>query len=270
VKPAWSWQFEPGHLGRAGGLGLPAPITREWAWGGGTGRGVKVAVVDSGIDGDHPAVGGLAGGVALEYAPDAPGAVRAVEGGHEDLYGHGTACAGIIRRLAPEAELYSVRVLGQRLTGKGLVFAAGLRWAIEHGMRVVNLSLSTGRREWFARFHELADQAYFANVMVVAAVNNVPAPSYPSEYASVFSVAATGGGDPFEFHYNPAPPVEFGAPGIDQEVAWLGGRTVRATGNSFAAPHIAGLVARVLGKHPGLTPFEVKTILRATASNAGG
>jgi subtilisin len=196
--------------------------------------------------------------------------VPVAEGQHADLFGHGTACAGIIRRLVPGAELYSVRVLGRRLTGKGLVFAAGVRWAIEHGMQVVNLSLSTGRREYFARLHELADLAYFRGVMrmLVGVVNNVPAPSYPSQYARVFSVAANQHTDPFAITYNSAPPVEFGAPGIDLKVAWLDGRTVTATGNSFAAPHVAGLIARILAKHPGLTPFEVKTVLRACATNA--
>jgi subtilisin family serine protease len=149
-----------------------------------------------------------------------------------------------------------------------MVFAAGLRWAIEHGMQVVNLSLSTGKRDYFAVFHELVDEAYFSNVMLVCAVNNVAGPTYPSQYASVFSVAANEATDPYRFDYNPAPPVEFGAPGIDIEVPWLGGATIKATGNSFAAPHIAGLVARILGKHPGLTPFQVKTVLLALASNA--
>jgi subtilisin len=268
MKPAWSWQFETGTLAPAVPLALPSPITADWAWGGSQGAGVRVAVVDSGIDAAHPAVGAVAGGVALHFDPDAPDQVRAVEGPHEDLFGHGTACAGIIRSLAPEAELYSVRVLGARLTGKGTVFAAGLRWAVDHGMQVVNLSLSTGRRDYFAVFHELVDQAYFANVMLVCAVNNVAGPTYPSQYASVFSVAANEATDPYRFDYNPAPPVEFGAPGIDIEVPWLGGATIRATGNSFAAPHIAGLVARILGRHPGLTPFQVKTILLSLASNA--
>ena len=84
----------------------------------------------------------------------------------------------------------------------------------------------------------------------------------------MFSVAANQHTDPFAITYNPAPPVEFGAPGINLEVAWLDGTTVTATGNSFAAPHIAGLIARILAKHPRLTPFEVKTILRACATNA--
>jgi hypothetical protein len=101
-------------------------------------------------------------------------------------------------------------------------------------------------------------------------VNNVLAPSYPSQYSSVFSVAAHAGTDPLRFDYNPSPPVEFGAPGIDVEVPWLNGGTIKATGNSFAAPCIAGICARLLGKHPGLTPFEVKTILVALADNVGG
>jgi subtilisin family serine protease len=268
MKPAWSWQFDADHLAPAPGLELPVPITAEWAWGASQGAGVRVAVVDSGIDADHPAVGGIAGGVALEYDPDAPGQVRATEGPHEDLFGHGTACAGIIRSLAPKAELYSVRVLGSRLAGKGVVFAAGLRWAIDHRMQVVNLSLSTGRREHFSTFHELVDQAYFACTALVCAVNNVAGPSYPSQFAAVFSVAANQATDPFRFAYNPTPPVEFGAPGIDVQVAWLHGSTVTATGNSFAAPCITGHIARILGKHPRLTPFQVKTALVALAANA--
>lgn len=269
LKPAWSWQFEPEHLLGAPSVPLQTPITRDWAWGNAAGSGVKVAIVDSGVDADHPLVGRIAGGVALAFDPEAESLVRLEEGPHQDLYGHGSACAGIVRKSAPEAELYSVRVLGERLTGKGIVFAAGLRWAIEHGIQVVNMSLSTGKRDYYALFHEIADEAYFRNVMLVCAVNNVDAPSYPSLYSSVFSVAANESKDPFSLAYNPAPPVEFGAPGIDIEVAWKDGSTITATGNSFAAPHIAGLIARILSKHPGLTPFQVKTILAAVADNAG-
>ena len=181
MKPAWSWQFEYDKLRPVSPI-LPVPITKEWAWGGSTGAGVKVAVIDSGIDADHPAVGEVAGGIALEYDPDAEDGVRKIEGPHEDLFGHGTACAAIIRQVAPEAELYSVRVLGARLTGKGVVFAAGLEWAIDNGMQVVNMSLSTGKRDYFDVFHELADEAYFHHMMLVSAVNNAPSPSYPSQY----------------------------------------------------------------------------------------
>lgn len=268
MKPAWSWQFEREVLDDAPRLDLDGPITPEWAWGGADGTGVKVAVVDSGVEDGHPRVGKVEGGVALEFDANAPGSIRFVEGPHEDLFGHGTACAAIIRALAPACEIHSVRVLGAKLTGKGFVFAAGVRWAVENGMQVANLSLSTGARGHFGRFHQAVDQAYFARTMLVSAIANVRGPSYPSEFAGVFSVAATEATDPFDYEFNPKGPVEFGAPGIDLDVAWLGGGSIRATGNSFAAPQIAGLITLILSKHPGLTPFQVKTVLAACAANA--
>jgi subtilisin family serine protease len=246
---------------------MDVPIDKEWAWGGASGSGIAVAVVDSGIDAAHPAVGAIDRAVALRWERETEEVVT-TEGPHEDLFGHGTACAGIIRRVAPAATLWSVRVLGSRLSGKGTVFAAGVRWAITHGARVVNLSLSTGREDYFGLFHQVADEAAFAGAVLVCATNNVPAPTYPAEFSSVISVAAHDGRDPFSLDANPAPPVDFGAPGIDTEVPWLSGSTIVATGNSFAAPHVTGLVARLLSKHPHLTPYEVKTVLRAVASNA--
>jgi len=242
-------------------------IDKDWAWGGASGAGITVAVVDSGVDAAHPAVGAVDRAIALQWDRETQ-SVTTAEGPHEDLFGHGTACAGIIRRAAPDATLWSVRVLGSRLTGKGVVFAAGVRWAIAQGARVVNLSLSTGKEEYFGLFHEIADEAAFAGVVLVCASNNVPALTYPAQFSSVISVAAHDGQDPFVLDANPAPPVDFGAPGIDVEVPWLSGASIVATGNSFAAPHVTGLVARMLSKHPRLTPYEVKTVLRAVASNA--
>lgn len=268
MKPAWSWQFEEGALPPAPQLALDGPITSEWAWEGATGRDVKVAIVDSGVEDGHPLVGHVNGAVALEFDPDAADGVRVVEGPHQDVFGHGTACAAIIRSIAPECEIHSVRVLGERLTGKGFIFGAGVRWAVEHGMQVVNLSLSTRSKLYYSMFHELGDLAYFRRTILVAAINNVRGASYPAEFSSVFSVASNDERDPFRFEFNPNGPVEFGAPGIDLEVAWLGGTTIHATGNSFATPHIAGVVTLLLSKHPELTPFQVKTVLAALARNA--
>ena len=89
-------------------------------------------------------------------------------------------------------------------------------------------------------------------------------------FSSVISVGSHEGTDSWEWYANPDPPVEFFARGIDIDVAWAGGNTLRCTGNSFAAPHIAGLSALVLSKHPGLTPFQLKSVLYLTASNTGG
>jgi subtilisin family serine protease len=208
--------------------------------------------------------------VAFEPDPDAESGVRLVEGddAREDFVGHGTACAAIIHSLAPEAEIYSVRVLGRNLKGRGAAFFAGIGWAIDSGMNVVNMSLSSSNDQWFGPLHEITDEAYFHNVMLICAANNRPGPTYPSEYASVFSVAARVTDDAESLAYNTAPPVEFGARGLDLEVAWTGGTTIVASGNSFATPHVAGMVARVLSKHPGLTPFQVKAVLHAIADNA--
>jgi subtilisin len=263
-RPAYSSAFGPDGLQLLPPSPLLAGLTREWAWGGSTGKGVKVAVVDSGVDAGHPAVGEVAGYVAIT---ESDGRITHDPEPHEDLFGHGTACAGVIRALAPECEIYSVRVLGAGLSGRGIVFAAGLRWAIQHGMHVCNMSLGTTKKDFYAPLHELVDQAYFRNIALVTAANNMPTPSFPSVYSSVIAVAAHDIQDPELIYYNPEPPVEFGALGIDVRVPWLDGGWMTTTGNSFAAPHIAGHVARLLGKHPGLTPFQVKAILRALANN---
>jgi subtilisin len=190
-----------------------------------------------------------------------------VENDLGDVYGHGTACAGIIRSLAPACEIHSVRVLGAKLKGGGRGLLEGLRWAIAERYDVINLSLSATRAALVAELHEVSDAAFFRSSVLVCSAHNMPVESYPWRFAAVISVGSHAGSDPFEYFCNPSPPVEFFAPGVDVEVAWRDGATIRASGNSFATPHISGLVALVLGKHPGLTSFEVKSALRACASN---
>ncbi len=82
------------------------------------------------------------------------------------------------------------------------------------------------------------------------------------------SVASHDHDDPLVWYRNPTPPVEFYARGVDVDVAWMDGATLRSTGNSFATPHISGVCALILAKHPDLTPPEVKTVLGLIADNA--
>ncbi len=262
--PAWSLDRESAL---AATHRSPFPLTnaREWAWGGATGKGVRVCIIDSGIDGTHPAVGGVDSAVFVEL--DDAGEPQIHEDEEGDLFGHGTACAGIIRGLAPETEIHSVRTLGRALTGRGAVLLAGLKHAIEQGYDVINLSLSMSKASFVEQLRELADLAYFQNTLIVAAAHNMPVVSYPWRFPAVVSVGSHSGTDPLEFYANPKPPVEFLACGVEVELAWLAHATIRATGNSFATPHIAGIAALILSKHPGLTPFEVKSLLRATAGN---
>jgi subtilisin len=264
--PAWSGAFDRGALQDV--ARLPLEDVRAWAFAGSTGAGVKVAIVDSGIDGDHPRVGGIAGGVAFEVDPDTELGYVEREGPHEDLVGHGTACAAIIRALAPESEIYSVRVLGANLKGRGALLHAGVEWSVERGMHVANLSLSSKSEAMFGPLHEIADHAYFSGTVLVCAANNLPGPTYPSQYASVVSVAARPGDEEMALAYNPHPPVEFGARGIDVDVAWADRSSITATGNSFAAPHVTAMVALMQSKHPWLAPFQVKAVLQAACINA--
>jgi subtilisin family serine protease len=265
--PAWS---EPFTGERRAGLQRLRPfrdVRREWAWGGATGAGLTVAIIDSGVERDHPAVGGmLRRSMRVELGDGDPVVVDDPEAA--DVVGHGTACAGIIHEIAPEADLVSVRVLGPDNRGKGAAFAAALEWAVGQGVSVVNLSLSSKSEAMFAAFHELADAAYFANCVLVCAANNSPGPSYPSLFAAVISVAAHDLPDAWTFFYNPDPPVEFGARGVDVDVAWRDGGRIVATGNSFAAPHMAGIATLIREKHPEASPFEVKAILAATSNGA--
>jgi subtilisin len=241
----------------------PSRITREWAWDGASGAGVRVAIVDSGVELDHPLVGTVQRSVVVGD-PEKDEVLEDEEG---DLCGHGTACAGIVRSLAPNCEIVSVRVLGAGYTGSGPVLMAGLEWAVEQGFDVINMSLSTTKRKFSEFLHELADEAYFGGTVIVASAHNMPVESFPWRFSSVLSVGSHDQSGPLTFFYNPNPPVEFFAPGLDLDVPWLGGGTLRCSGNSFATPHISGICARILSKHPQLTPFQLKSVLHAVASN---
>ena len=267
-RPVPAWSLPPGD---APAIEAPGPwreaFTREWAIGGSRGA-VDVCIVDSGVESGHPLVGPVASARAVVRAED--GSIGIVDDELGDVVGHGTACAGIVRSIAQDCRLHSVRVLGAGNTGAGDLILAGLRHAIDKGHRVINLSLSTTKRRFAEELHELADDEYFKGTVIVASAHNLPVDSYPWRFSAVISVGSHERPDPLAWFATPEPRVELFARGVDVDVAWLGGGTLRCTGNSFAAPHVAGIAALVLAKHPELTPYQVKTVLRLTATNTEG
>ena len=263
--PAWSLPATAADRIRFASA-LPAVLDRDWALGGATGKGVRVCILDSGIERGHPLVGDVQSAVAISLGQD--GRTIVDDDREGDVCGHGTACASVVRSLAPESELHSARVVSGGFRGSGKVLVAGLRWAIEQRFDVVNLSLSTTKRDLAATLYELADAAYFQRTVVVASAHNLPIESFPWQFSSVVSVASHEEADPRVLYYNPSPPVEFFARGVEVDVAWLGGTTIRSTGNSFATPHVSGLCALVLSKHPDLTPFQLKSVLALIADNS--
>lgn len=262
-RPAWSEPFVGDALQELARDVRLGRLDRDWAFDGATGKGVTVCIIDSGVEAEHPALAGrVRERVAVELRAGEP---EIVEDDAGDLFGHGTACGGLIVGLAPDVEIVSVRVLGADLKGRGAAFLSGLEWAIDRGVDVINLSLSSRSEALYADFHDVVDRAYFAGVNIVSAANNAPGASYPSLFSSVISVAAHEEADPWRWYYNPRPPVEFGAWGVSVPIAWKDGGSTVATGNSFAAPHLSALVALLRSRHPGLTPFETKAVLAATA-----
>ncbi len=240
-------------------------ITPDSILEGRTGRGVRVAVVDSGIDTRHPQLQGKVK-EAVEAVVE-NGKVTFQTSASGDQAGHGTACAGIITEIAPDCDLYSIKVLGPNASGSGDMFLAGLDYAIRQKMQVVNMSLGTTKPQYFGPLHDLLDRAYHAGCILVAAANNLPQPSYPSIFtSSLVSVVKREGGDPLNFSYRYGEVIELVAPGVQVRTTWPGGGYRQVTGNSFACPYITGIIARIMEAYPTLTPFQIKTILYTIAA----
>ncbi|MFD0330644.1 S8 family serine peptidase [Streptacidiphilus monticola] len=138
---------------------------------------------------------------------------------------------------------------------------------MEQGFDVVNLSLSTTSPGLEAQLRALADRAYFRRCVLVVSAHNMPVLSYPWTFSSVISVASHNEPDSLLHYYNSAPPVDFYARGVKVTVPWISGGEKVSTGNSFAAPHVTGMCARILSKHRWLTPFQIKSVLYLTSRN---
>jgi subtilisin family serine protease len=233
----------------------------------GTGRGVKVAVLDSGVDGTHPA---LAGRIRSQHdvVTDRQG-VRCVAATPTDSIGHGTACAGIIAQLAPEAELHSVQVIGREAKGSADQLVAGLTFALEQKFDVINMSLGTTDERHARRLGALADRAFYEGRIIVAAANNQGQVAFPAHFSAVLAVGMEGFENPEELRYDWGVPIELAARGVYVEAPAMGGGTQLFTGTSFACPHVSGLLARLVSVYPGLAAFEARALLRLLADPQG-
>ncbi len=225
-----------------------------------TGQGVKVGVVDSGIDPAHPQLGPLAGSVEFAFDPQGGVVCRAASG---DLAGHGTACAGLIRRVAPGVDLYSLRVLDASLQAKVSLLAAAIRWATAQQLDLLNLSLGTIQSEGLAELQAACREATEAGLLLVAAAHQEGLTSYPAALPEVIGVRSgvLGAG----YHYRAGETCECVAPGEFQRLCWPGGRQVLAGGNSFAAARMSGVAAQVLQALPRAPLATVRLALKANA-----
>jgi subtilisin len=211
-----------------------------------SGAGVRIALIDSGVNPGHSHVGSLAGGVVFGSAPD--GKVRQAHD-YRDTLGHGTALAGILKFKAPEAELFAVKIFTDQLVTSIEVLEAALLWAIEQKMHLVNLSLGTVNAEHRSRMLKIAAKARRAGTLIVASSPADRTDVLPAVLNGVFGVSASEdclwneygyareGPIPFRAHPSPRP-----LPGLDQS------RNYR--GHSFASAHLSALLALLIQDCP--------------------
>ncbi len=227
-----------------------------------TGRGVKVAVVDSGIVSDHPKVGRVAGEVGLAMGPDG---TICYSDDYADCAGHGTACAGIIRRKASEAELYSIRIFDESLQADSRLLVTAIEWALEAGMDLINLSLGTTEVTYRDALERICRQAIDQGVLLVAAEHEEGRESYPAHLPQVIGVGSGKVRGLYTYHYRPEETIECIARGDAQRLCWLEPPEVMMAGTSFAAPHITGLVALIREAHPKADLEQVRQFLHTHA-----
>jgi subtilisin family serine protease len=233
----------------------------------GTGQGIKIALLDSGVETAHPQLNGLALADDLAII-EKDFQISSMPGGGRDVFGHGTAIAAIIRQLAPEAQIGSFRVLGEHLRSRSLIIREGVRQAIERGYQILNCSFGCGREDHVLLYKDWIDEAYLKDRHIVAACNNQDfmKREWPGHFPTVVTVNFTRCDEPDSLFYHRGHLVEFAARGEDIEVPWLGGAKKKVTGSSFAAPHVAGLLARLVSGCPTLSPLQAKALLLRLAT----
>ncbi len=220
---------------------------------------IKIAIIDSGVDSSHPNVGNIAGGVSIEICEN--GEV-VLSDDYYDCAGHGTACAGIIRKKAPDVALYSVRIFDVSLVTDGRALIAAIQWCIENEMDVVNLSLGTTDVTFKASLQKVCRKAVEAGVILVAAESNEGGESYPAVFPEVIGVTGGAVYEPDGFYYRKDLRIECVARGDEQRVCWLNGKHIMTGGNSFAAPHITGIIAHLLEQHPKCSVQDIRLLLQ--------
>jgi subtilisin len=225
---------------------------------------MRIAILDSGVDAALLGPGAERRSFVVRQSGLLTAVERCPPG---DTQHHGTAVASIVRELAAEAELHSVRVLDDSGRGSSSALRAALEFVVRERFDVVNISLGTRRRDLVLDLYDLVDQAAVSGIVLVCATDNEGAPDYPASCTSLIAVDRLATADPFALRYRSGHRIGFLARGYDIEVSVPGGALRRVSGASFACPHVTAFAARLRSAHPGLHPFEVKTALHAMATD---
>ena len=236
-----------------------------------TGKGVKVAVIDSGIA-IHQDLK-IAGGVStVDYTTS-----------YHDDQGHGTHVAGIIaarnngfgvKGVAYDTELYAVKAFNQDGEAYLSDIVQGINWSINNDIDIINLS--SGSEENSAIFHSTIDKAYTSGLLIVAAAGNDGAydglddsVDFPARYSSVIGVGAVNRYSKRASFSSTGPAVEIAAPGVEILSTYVGNEYAYLSGTSMAAPFVTGELALLKQAYPGLTNKELRRVLTELTQDIG-
>lgn len=261
-------------------------VDAQNSWNSGyTGLGVKIAVIDTGVDLDHPDFAGtsetdsaIAGGISeVDYTTS-----------YEDDNGHGTHVAGIIGArqngtgvigIAPNASIYAVKALDSSGSGYVSSIIGGINWAIENNVDIINMSL--GSKNSSTALQNACDIAYYNNdILLVAAAGNsgtksvnVKSPTdtieYPARYNSVISVGAIDSSNKRASFSSTGKELEVVAPGVKILSDYLNGDTAAFSGTSMASPYAAGDLALLKEANPLYTNAQLRSLLDSSATDLG-
>ena len=266
---------------------VPWGITRigaPSAWATTRGAGVKIGIIDTGIDEDHPDLA-VADGINLVTG----GTTRADwNDSSPECPSHGTHVAGSAAALdntigvvgvAPDATLYALRVFDpgnaglQQCQAWDTDIIAAYEWAVSNTLDVINLSLG-GPFPSFASGDAVA-ATHLAGVTIIASAGNSYSANpgslvgFPAAYPQVMAIAASDGNDALARFTKRGFEIDLAAPGVSVQSTWGGGSYASASGTSMAAPHVTGIAALLRAANPSLTPDEIRSVIVSTALDTG-
>ncbi|MED4284795.1 S8 family serine peptidase [Priestia megaterium] len=230
-----------------------------------TGKGVKVAIIDSGaaIHSDLNIAGGKS---FVSYTTS-----------YIDDNGHGTHVAGIVGAknnsfgvvgIAPDSDLYVLKALDSTGTGYNSDIIKAIDWSIENHMNIINMSLG-GSDESYA-FQQAIDKAYNSGILVIAAAGNDGAPvEYPAKYNHAIAVSATDSSNNLAYFSNRGPEIEVAAPGVNVISTYKGNTYASMDGTSMATPYVAGVLALYKQEYPNATPDDIRNMVHQNAIDLG-
>ncbi|RAP76689.1 S8 family peptidase [Paenibacillus montanisoli] len=233
-------------------------------------NGVLIAVLDTGVQLDHPDLKGkLAEGTNLVISDTPP----------EDDVGHGTHVSGIIAAAVNNGEgvagmtwynkVLPVKVLDSSGAGSTYTVAEGVIWATDHGAKVINMSLGNYAEAQF--LHDAVKYAYDHDVVLIAASgnDNTERPGYPAAYPEVFAVGSTNSDGTRSTFSNYGDYIDVAAPGFSIASTYPGSQYAALSGTSMASPHVAALAGLIRSINPELTNVEVMDIMRNSSKDLG-